>query len=118
MSGPSRANTKSMKARSFGVGRHGRRYPELLCGGSKSAEPGGPHECPHADKVVHSVILLWSLANDVQFIEWHYGVTLRPEMAKICPAFADMTIEWALGGVMSRPGLDLPTRQLVSLPVA
>jgi len=35
------------------------------------------------------------------------------EMAQICPAFADMTIEWALGGVMSRPGLDLPTRQLV-----
>ncbi len=28
-------------------------------------------------------------------------------------AFADMTIEWALGGVMARPGLDLLTRQLV-----
>ena len=43
----------------------------------------------------------------------HAGGAMVAEMAQICPAFADMTIEWALGGVMGRPGLDLPTRQLV-----
>ena len=43
----------------------------------------------------------------------HAGGAMVAEMAQICPAFADMTIEWALGGVMSRPGLDLATRQLV-----
>jgi len=43
----------------------------------------------------------------------HAGAAMVAEMAQICPAFADMTIEWALGGVMSRLGLDLPTRQLV-----
>jgi 4-carboxymuconolactone decarboxylase len=43
----------------------------------------------------------------------HAGEAMVAEMAAICPAFADMTIEWALGGVMSRPGLDLKTRQLV-----
>jgi 4-carboxymuconolactone decarboxylase len=35
------------------------------------------------------------------------------ELADVCPGFADMTIEWALGGVMGRPGLDLVTRQLI-----
>jgi 4-carboxymuconolactone decarboxylase len=34
-------------------------------------------------------------------------------MKDVCPAFADMTIEWALGGVMARPGLDLKTRELL-----
>lgn len=43
----------------------------------------------------------------------HAGEAMVAEMAEICPAFAEMTIEWALGGVMSRPGLDLKTRQLV-----
>lgn len=43
----------------------------------------------------------------------HTGEAMVAEMAAICPAFADMTIEWAFGGVMSRPGLDLVTRQLV-----
>jgi 4-carboxymuconolactone decarboxylase len=43
----------------------------------------------------------------------HAGEAMVAELAEICPAFADMTIEWALGGVMSRPGLDLMTRQLV-----
>jgi 4-carboxymuconolactone decarboxylase len=43
----------------------------------------------------------------------HAGEVMVAELAEICPAFADMTIEWALGGVMSRPGLDLKTRQLV-----
>src|SRR5580692_11194421 len=43
----------------------------------------------------------------------HAGGAMVAEMAQICPGFADMTIEWALGGVMARPGLDLVTRQLV-----
>ena len=43
----------------------------------------------------------------------HTGEAMTAEMKDVCPAFADMTIEWAFGGVMSRPGLDLVTRQLV-----
>ncbi len=35
------------------------------------------------------------------------------EMERICPDFARMTVDWAFGGVMSQPGLDLRTRQLV-----
>jgi len=43
----------------------------------------------------------------------HAGQAIVDEMRDICPAFADMTIDWALGGIMARPGLDLVTRQLV-----
>lgn len=43
----------------------------------------------------------------------HAGEAMVAEMRDICPAFADMTIDWALGGVMARPGLDLLTRQFV-----
>lgn len=43
----------------------------------------------------------------------HAGEAMVAEMAQLCPDFADMSIEWALGGIMSRPGLDLITRQLV-----
>jgi 4-carboxymuconolactone decarboxylase len=43
----------------------------------------------------------------------HAGGAMVAEMSDICPAFADMTIEWALGGVMARPGLDLLTRHFV-----
>lgn len=42
----------------------------------------------------------------------HAGDALIAEMQRICPAFAD-TIDWAIGSIMSRPGLDLITRQLV-----
>ena len=38
---------------------------------------------------------------------------LRVDMEGLCPDFVDMSIEWALGGVMDRPGLDLITRELV-----
>ena len=38
---------------------------------------------------------------------------LADDMAGICPDFVDMSIEWALGGIMARPGLDLVTRELV-----
>ena len=43
----------------------------------------------------------------------HAGEAMVAEMADVCPAFADMTIDWAFGGVMARPGLDLLTRQFV-----
>ena len=43
----------------------------------------------------------------------HAGEAMVAEMRDICPAFADMTIDWALGGVMARPGLYLLTRQFV-----
>jgi 4-carboxymuconolactone decarboxylase len=43
----------------------------------------------------------------------HAGEAMVAEMRGICPAFSDMTIDWALGGIMARPGLDLLTRQLV-----
>ena len=38
---------------------------------------------------------------------------LVDDMAGLCPDFVDMSIEWALGGIMTRPGLDLVTRELV-----
>lgn len=43
----------------------------------------------------------------------HAGAAMVAEMRDICPPFVDMTIDWALGGVMARPGLDLLTRQFV-----
>jgi len=41
------------------------------------------------------------------------GEQLVQAMRDICPDFATMTIEWALGGIMGRPGLDLLTRELL-----
>ena len=38
---------------------------------------------------------------------------LKADMDGLCPDFVEMSIEWALGGVMARPGLDLITRELV-----
>jgi len=43
----------------------------------------------------------------------HAGAAMVAEMRDICPFFAEMTIDWALGGVMARPGLDLRTRQFL-----
>jgi 4-carboxymuconolactone decarboxylase len=44
----------------------------------------------------------------------HAGEAMVAELKDICPEFAEMvTIEWALGGIMARPGLDLISRQLV-----
>ena len=43
----------------------------------------------------------------------HSGEQLVSSLASICPDFATMTIEWALAGVMGRPGLDLATRELL-----
>lgn len=41
------------------------------------------------------------------------GEAMVQEMADVCPDFGTMTIEWALGGIMARPGLDLATRELL-----
>jgi 4-carboxymuconolactone decarboxylase len=43
----------------------------------------------------------------------HAGAAMVEEMSRICPPFADMTIEWAIGSIMDRPGLDLITRELI-----
>ncbi|GGC95722.1 carboxymuconolactone decarboxylase family protein [Undibacterium terreum] len=43
----------------------------------------------------------------------HAGAAMVAEMQDVCPAFADMTIDWAIGAIMDRPGLDLLTRELV-----
>jgi len=43
----------------------------------------------------------------------HAGAAMVAEMQDICPAFADMTIDWAIGSIMDRPGLDLATRELI-----
>jgi 4-carboxymuconolactone decarboxylase len=43
----------------------------------------------------------------------HSGEQLVASLENVCPDFATMTIEWALAGVMGRPGLDLTTRQQI-----
>jgi len=43
----------------------------------------------------------------------HAGAAMVEEMREICPPFADMTIDWAIGSIMDRPGLDLITRELI-----
>nr|WP_294947437.1 carboxymuconolactone decarboxylase family protein [uncultured Mucilaginibacter sp.] len=39
------------------------------------------------------------------------GEALVDNLKDICPDFVDMTIEWAIQGIMARPGLDLLTRE-------
>ncbi len=41
------------------------------------------------------------------------GEALTKDMQGLCPDFTDISIEWAMGGILSRPGLDLVTRELV-----
>ena len=43
----------------------------------------------------------------------HVGEAMVEEMKAICPDFASMTVEWAINGIMGRPGLDLATRELL-----
>ncbi|MGO4377664.1 carboxymuconolactone decarboxylase family protein [Pseudoduganella sp. RAF53_2] len=43
----------------------------------------------------------------------HAGAAMVAEMQEICPPFADMSIDWAIGTIMDRPGLDLKTRELI-----
>src|SRR5882762_9918713 len=39
------------------------------------------------------------------------GEQLVNNLKDICPDFVDMTVEWAMAGIMARPGLDLLTRE-------
>ena len=41
------------------------------------------------------------------------GEQLVRSLEDVCPDFVDMTLEWALAGIMGRPGLDLMTRELL-----
>jgi 4-carboxymuconolactone decarboxylase len=43
----------------------------------------------------------------------HAGAAMVAELQQVCPEFADISIEWAIGAIMARPGLDLVTRELV-----
>ena len=43
----------------------------------------------------------------------HVGEAIVSEMQLICPDFAEMTIQWSIGSIMDRPGLDLATRELI-----
>ena len=45
----------------------------------------------------------------------HTGAQMVAAMKDICPDFATMTIEWAMAGIMGRPGLDLLTRELLQI---
>lgn len=45
----------------------------------------------------------------------HAGAQMVEAMKDICPDFSTMTIEWALAGIMGRPGLDLLTREYVTI---
>jgi 4-carboxymuconolactone decarboxylase len=38
---------------------------------------------------------------------------LVAELKDLCPEFADMSIDWAVGFIMDRPGLQLKTRELL-----
>ena len=39
------------------------------------------------------------------------GEQLINNLQDVCPDFVDMTVEWAMQGIMARPGLDLLTRE-------
>jgi 4-carboxymuconolactone decarboxylase len=41
------------------------------------------------------------------------GEQMVKELEDICPGFVNMTLEWALAGIMGRSGLDLLTRELL-----
>ncbi|MBS1661656.1 MAG: carboxymuconolactone decarboxylase family protein [Bacteroidetes bacterium] len=41
------------------------------------------------------------------------GEQLVNNLKDVCPDFVDMTVEWAMQGIMARPGLDLLTREFL-----
>lgn len=41
------------------------------------------------------------------------GEQMVEAMKDVCPDFSTMTIEWAMAGIMARPGIDLLTREYV-----
>ena len=44
----------------------------------------------------------------------HTGEAIVSALDDVCPDLASMTIEWGFGEIVSRPGIDLKTRQLVT----
>ena len=42
----------------------------------------------------------------------HAGEQIINDLKDICPDYATMAIEWAFGGIFSREGLDIKTREL------
>ena len=53
----------------------------------------------------------------VAYLERLFGdgasASLISDMEGLCPDFTDMSIEWAMGGIASRPGLAPVTRELL-----
>jgi 4-carboxymuconolactone decarboxylase len=45
----------------------------------------------------------------------HTGEAIVSALEDVCPDLASMTIEWGFGEIVSRPGIDLKTRQLVTV---
>ena len=45
----------------------------------------------------------------------HTGEAIISALDDICPDLANMTIEWGFGEIVSRSGIDLKTRQLVTV---
>ncbi|MBY0378599.1 MAG: carboxymuconolactone decarboxylase family protein [Gammaproteobacteria bacterium] len=45
----------------------------------------------------------------------HVGEQMVYELKDICPEFVDMVIEWGFGEIASRTGIDLKTRELVTI---
>jgi 4-carboxymuconolactone decarboxylase len=45
----------------------------------------------------------------------HTGESIVSALEGVCPDLADMTIEWGFGEIVSRTGIDLKTRQLVTV---
>src|SRR4051812_21488633 len=61
----------------------------------------------------HNVLRKQGLELLEQLHGGHAGQAMVAELQDVRPAFADMTIDWAIGSIMSRPGLDLLTRELI-----
>jgi 4-carboxymuconolactone decarboxylase len=45
----------------------------------------------------------------------HTGEAIVSALEGVSPDLAEMTIEWGFGEIVSRPGIDLKTRQLVTI---
>jgi len=45
----------------------------------------------------------------------HTGEAIVAALDDVCPDLARMTIEWGFGEIVSRPGIDLKTRELVTI---
>ena len=45
----------------------------------------------------------------------HTGESIVAALGEVCPDLAQMTIEWGFGVIASRPGIDLKTRELVTI---